>query len=136
MVAAFDLRARARSEYGFKSQTVDRALAALMHDNWIVFWRVRSSVDSYMRAVMNLAVDRVRRHALKAVGSAYLGVDVNWILEGCTGDRGWTWEQLVEKEGIGWIKEGDRVIIKKPKVKTEKKPEPAKENGQLRVSHS
>ena len=135
MVAAFDLRARARLKHAFKSQTIYRVLGALMHDNWIVFWRVRNNVDSYMRAVMNLAVDRIRRHALKAVGSAYLGVDVKWILEGCTGDRGWTWEQLVEKEGIGWLKEGDKIIIKKPRPKTQKNPEPAKENGH-RVSHS
>lgn len=136
MAAAFDLRARARSEYGFRSQTIDRTLAALMHDNWIVFWRVRNGVDSYMRAVMNLAGDRIRRHALKAVGSAYLGVEAKWILEGCTGDKGWTWEKLVERERIGWIKEGDKIIIKRVKQKTAKKPEPAKENGRETVHHS
>lgn len=136
MVAAFDLRARARSEYVFRSQTVDRVLAALMHENWIMFWRVRNGVDSYMRAVMNLAADRVRRHALKAVGSAYLGVDAKWILEGCTGDKGWTWEKLVERERIGWQKEGDKIIIKRLRQKGGKKPEPAKENGRQEEKHS
>lgn len=136
MVTAFDLRARARSEHGFRSHTVDRALAALIQDNWIMFWKVRNAVDSYMRAVMNLAVDRIRRHALKAVGSAYLDVDVKWILDGCTGDKAsWTWEKLVQTERLGWLKEGDKVIIKRPKRKSEK-PERPKENGRLTVHHS
>jgi len=116
MVAAFDLRARARKEHGFHSQTIDQVLTALMNDNWIIFWRVRKGVDSYVRAVMNWAVDRVRRHALKAVGSAYLHVHVSWIVGGCTGDDGdWTWEKLVETEKLGWQKEGDKVIIRRPK---------------------
>ncbi|KAJ6115792.1 hypothetical protein N7523_006209 [Penicillium sp. IBT 18751x] len=116
MSAAFDLRARARREHGFHSQTVDQVLTALMNDNWIVFWRVRKTVDSYVRAVMNWAVDRVRRHALKAVGSAYLNVHVSWIVGGCTGGDGdWTWEKLVETEKLGWQKEGDKVIIRRPK---------------------
>lgn len=125
MVSAFELRARARRDYDFQSQAVDRVLTALMHDNWIAFWQVRKSVDSYMRAVMNWAVDRMRRHALKAVGSAYLNVHVDWIIGGCTGDdRQWTWEELIEKENLGWQREGDKVIIKIPKVRPLPKQEP------------
>ncbi|EAW09636.1 uncharacterized protein ACLA_038470 [Aspergillus clavatus NRRL 1] len=116
MTAAFELRAHSRIQYAFQSDDVDRVLAALTHDNWIVFWRVRQQVDSAMRAVMDWAEDRVRRHALKAVGSAYLNVHVDWIVEGCTGDKKqWTWEHLVDKEGLGWQLEGDKVIIRKPK---------------------
>lgn len=122
MVAAFDLRARARAKWGFESQTVDRALAALMHDNWVVFWKVRNGVDSYMRALMNMAADRVRRHALKAIGSAYLSADVKWVLEGCTGEGdAWTWEKLVDTERLGWAREGDLIVIKRPKRRPEKK---------------
>ncbi|KAJ5095494.1 SAC3/GANP/Nin1/mts3/eIF-3 p25 [Penicillium alfredii] len=127
MVAAFELRARARKEYEFHSQTIDQLLAALMHDNWVVFWQVRKSVDSYMRAVMNWAVDGVRRHALKAVGSAYLNVHISWIVGGCTGeDEGWTWEKLVETEKLGWQREGDKIIIRRPKQRPPPNPEPAK----------
>lgn len=130
MVAAFDLRARARKDHAFQSQTIDRILAALMHDNWVVFWQLRKSVDSYFRAVMNWAVDRVRRHALKAVGSAYLNVHVSWILGGCTGDdEGWTWDKLVETEKLGWQKEGEKVIIRRPKPR----PPPSQGPGQTAV---
>ncbi|KAJ5989113.1 hypothetical protein N7481_004323 [Penicillium waksmanii] len=118
MVSAFEWRARARKEYGFQSQTIDNVLAALMHDNWVVFWQAHKSVDSYVRAVMTWAVGRVRRQALKAVGSAYLNVHVSWIVGGCTGDEeNWTWEKLVEAEKLGWEKEGDKIIIRRPKTR-------------------
>lgn len=130
MVAAFELRAYARNRYAFRSKTVDRVLAALMQDNWVVFWEVRRGVDSYVRAVMNWAADRVRRQALKAVGSAYLNVEASWVLEGCTGEDDWTWEKLVETERLGWQKEGEKVIIKRPKRKPETKLEQIKEGTQ------
>ena len=83
---------------------------------------MRNTVDSCMRVVMNWAADRMRRQALKAVGSAYLNVEAGWVLEGCTGENNWTWEKLVEVERIGWQKEGDKIIIKRPKRKPEAKP--------------
>ncbi|CAL5872565.1 uncharacterized protein PFLUO_LOCUS6829 [Penicillium psychrofluorescens] len=130
MVAAFELRARARREHGFQSQTVDDVLCALMHDNWIVFWQVRKGVDSYIRAVLDWAVDRVRRHALKAVGSAYLSVPIGWVLDGCTGhDQSWTWEKLVDTEKLGWQREGDRIIIRKPKSRPPPESLPKKTDG-------
>lgn len=124
MLAAFELRACARKEHGFQSQTVDKILAALMHDNWVVFWKLHSNVDSHVRAVMNWAADRVRRHALKAVGSSYLSVPISWILDGCTGDgQSWTWEKLVDQEKLRWEREGDRIIIKRLKQKPPPKAE-------------
>ncbi|KAF3386912.1 hypothetical protein F1880_001092 [Penicillium rolfsii] len=118
MASAFELRARARKDYAFCDKTIDQALSALMHDNWVVFWRVRKTVDSYTQAVMDWAVDRVRRHALKAIGSSYLNVHVSWIVGSCTGDdESWTWEKLVEVEKLGWEKEGEKVVIRRPKVR-------------------
>jgi hypothetical protein len=126
MAAAFELRARTRKELGFQSQTVDKVLTALIHSNWVIFWQIHNSVDSHVRAVMNWAVDRVRRHALKAVGSAYLNVHISWVLGGCTGDdRSWTWEKLAEKEKLRWEREGDKIIIKRPKQRPPPKPEPS-----------
>jgi hypothetical protein len=126
MVLAFELRARARREHAFESQTVDKVLAALIHDNWVVFWQLHNSVDSHIRAVMNWAADRVRRHALKAVGSAYISVHISWILGGCTGDeKTWTWEKLVEQEKLRWEREGDRVIIKRPRQTAPPKARPS-----------
>ncbi|KAE8382544.1 hypothetical protein BDV26DRAFT_288347 [Aspergillus bertholletiae] len=122
LVTAFELRAKARCEHAFQSPTVDRVLTALAHDNWVLFWQVRKEVDSSIRTLMNWAEDRVRRHALKAVGSAYLNVGVQWITEGCTGDNHWTWDRLVETEKLGWQKDGDKIIIRKPKPKPQPVP--------------
>ena len=122
MGTAFELRSRARKKFAsVKLKIVDRVLAALIHDNWVMFWRIKASVDSYTRAIMNWASDRVRRHALKAVGRAYLSSDLAWVVEGCTGDRGgWPWERLVEVEGLGWQKQDDRIIIKIPKRRSDR----------------
>ncbi|KAJ5338513.1 hypothetical protein N7452_005241 [Penicillium brevicompactum] len=124
LAAAFELRARARKEHAYQSHTVDKVLTALIHNNWVIFWQIHNSVDSHVRAVMNWAVDRMRRHALKAVGSAYLNAHINWILHGCTGDdQGWTWEELVEKEKLRWEREGDKIIIKRPRQRPAPKEE-------------
>ncbi|RAL15539.1 uncharacterized protein BO97DRAFT_475897 [Aspergillus homomorphus CBS 101889] len=125
--AAYELRARARRKYAFHSSVVDEALHALAHDDWVIFWRIRRGVDSNMRAVMNWAEDRVRRHALKAVGKAYLHTDIKWITEGCTGEKNLTWEKLVEMEKLGWQKEGDKIIIRRPKQKPPVNLTPIKE---------
>lgn len=117
LAAAFELRAKARRHHHFQSQDVDRILQAIAHDDWITFWRIRKEVDSSTRALMNWAEDRLRRHALKAVGKAYLSVDIAWIVEGCTGDEDWTWAKLVERENLGWERDGDRIIIRKPRLK-------------------
>ncbi|KAL1965339.1 hypothetical protein VTN77DRAFT_5776 [Rasamsonia byssochlamydoides] len=118
MAAAYALWVHARTKHGFQSVFVDRALAALMHDNWVLFWRTRKAVDGYMRAIMNWAADHVRRRALKAIGKTYMSVNVHWLVENCTGEDDWTWEKLVEKEKLGWHKEGDSIQIRKPKCKT------------------
>ncbi|KAJ5888065.1 hypothetical protein N7495_008106 [Penicillium taxi] len=120
MAAAFRLRARARQEYGFQSQNIDRVLLALIHGNWIMFWKVCKKVDSYLHAIMKWAVDRVRRNALKSVGSAYLSVPIDWVLGGCTGDdESWTWEKLAAAENLKWEREknddDDRIIIRRPR---------------------
>lgn len=118
MATAYALWARARAKHGFQCVFVERVLAALMHDNWVLFWRTRKAVDGYMRAVMNWAADDVRRRALKAIGRTYMTVNVHWLVENCTGEEGWTWEKLVETEKLGWQREGDSIRIRKPKSRT------------------
>lgn len=120
LVTAYELRQQAKLKYGFNSEIVDRVLLALTHDNWIAFWRARKDVDGYLRAVMNWSADRVRRKALKIAGSAYLSADVDWIVRGCTGEEDWTWEKLVKVEKLGWQKEGERIVIRKPKSRVQK----------------
>ena len=87
-----------------------------MHDDWISFWRIREGVDGYIRGLMGWAEDGVRRVALKAIGSTYLGVDRDWV-EKCAGTR--TWVELQEKDGVGWelSEDGKWVTIRRIKAR-------------------
>lgn len=130
MVSALELRAHARRDFAFADTEIDQALCALMHGNWVLFWRVRKNVDSSKQAVMDWAMAQMRRRALKAVGSAYLSVPVELVVGECTGyDEDWTWEKLVEHENLGWEKEGERIIIRRPKIRPPAKPETAPTGG-------
>ncbi|KAG5296830.1 PCI superfamily domain-containing protein [Histoplasma ohiense] len=123
MSAAYQLRARAKAVFGYRNNSVDSILRGIMHDDWVLFWRTKRNQNAYTKALLNWVVDSVRRRALKAVGRAYLSVDVNYLVECCAGENeGWTWEALVEKEGLGWKREGDKVLIRarKPNVESKK----------------
>ncbi|PGH17789.1 hypothetical protein AJ79_00930 [Helicocarpus griseus UAMH5409] len=113
MPAAYELRAHSRVAFGYSNTSVDRILRAIMHDDWVSFWRTKRNESEYTKALLNWAGDSIRRRALKAVGRAYLSVDVNYLVECCAGENeGWTWETLVEHEGLGWKRDGDKVIIR------------------------
>ncbi|KAK2750999.1 hypothetical protein FQN57_000074 [Myotisia sp. PD_48] len=117
--AAFDLRRVSKKEFDFHNPTLDQILSSLMRDNWICFWKVRMTVDGYTRSLMNWSVGYVRRRTLKTIARAYLSVDVSYIIECCTGKKdGCTWEDLVEQEGLGWRKEGNKVMIRVMKPPT------------------
>jgi hypothetical protein len=114
MASAYALRAKSRMSRGFENSIVDEILAAVATGNWIAFWRVRRSVDGYVRALMHWAIPTLRRNALKALGRAYMNCDLEWLLRSTTaGDM--DWEELVDRENIGWILEDSKVIIRKPK---------------------
>jgi hypothetical protein len=116
MARAFSMRSHSRLYGHYESRNVDEILGAVATGNWIAFWSVRRKVDGYVRALMQWAIPTLRRNTLKALGRAYLNCDVEWILESSTGGE-MGWEELVEKENIGWILDGGKVIIRKPKAK-------------------
>lgn len=120
--AAYELRAKSRLKSGYQSSIVDRVLSALAHDDWVLFWKAREDGDGYTRSLMDWAVDTVRRRTLKAIGRAYLMVDSEHIVRSCTGSKdGCTWEELAEREGLGWKKEGTKVIIRARKLVVDQK---------------
>ena len=116
MASAYSLRSSSRLKWGLESRIADSVLAAIATGNWVAFWRVRRRVDGYIRAVMQWHVERLRKSTLKTFGRAYMGCDVRWILASATGME-MNWEELVEKENVGWIRDGTRVTIRKPKVR-------------------
>ncbi|KAK4619583.1 hypothetical protein CLAFUW4_11516 [Fulvia fulva] len=91
---------------------VNVILQALVHNDWVRFWRVRRVVDGYQRAIMEFAVPEMRLHALKCVGKGYLQADRAFVER--SGDR--TWEELVGRDGVGWeLGEDGRVVIRRAK---------------------
>lgn len=115
--SAYGLRSTSKLRHGFESRDVDEVLNAVVTRNWVNFWRVRRKVDGYVRAVMQWAVDDMRRDTLKALGRAYMGCDLRWVLHSATGGE-MSWEDLVKNENVGWIRDGEKVIIRKPKAKS------------------
>jgi hypothetical protein len=97
--------------YKYSDRRVETVMKALVADDWVTFWRMRKSVDGYQRSVMEWADGRIRVHALKCLGRAYMRADKRFV-ERCT-ER--SWGELV-LDGVGWeLVEGDKVVIQKPK---------------------
>ena len=102
-----------KREFQHRDRKVGVVLRALVHDDWVRFWRTRRAVDGYQRAIMEFAVERIRLHALKCVGRSYLNAEKAFIER--TGDA--SWDELV-KGGVGWqLQESGNVVIRKPKPK-------------------
>jgi hypothetical protein len=117
--AAFALRYNSRVRHGYENRRVDAILHAVVTNNWIVFWRTRRIVDGYLRAMLHWHAETIRKPVLKAIGRTYMATDLNWVLSSTTGSDGsdMSWEELVQAEDVGWARDGDKVIIRKPKVR-------------------
>ncbi|GAB7362030.1 hypothetical protein MBLNU230_g2064t1 [Neophaeotheca triangularis] len=109
LVDAFAVRAAFRH----RDRRVATVLRCLVHDDWVRFWRTRQAVDGYQRALIEVAEERVRLHALKCLGRSYMSADRAFIER----MAGAAWEELV-KGGVGWQLQADgKVVIRKPKAK-------------------
>ncbi|KAK5270367.1 hypothetical protein LTR99_005751 [Exophiala xenobiotica] len=114
---AYAMRYHSRVRFGFKSRMVDNILRAVVMGDWVTFWRVRQKVDGYVRAILYWHIETQRKLALKAIGRSYLACDVHYILQS-TGGGELSWEDLVKIEDVGWMRDGNKVVIRKPKAKT------------------
>ena len=113
---AYGLRYNSRIKFGFESRMVDDVLRSIASSDWITFWRVRRMVDGYVRSILYWHLETQRKMALKAIGRSYLSCDVKWILQSAAGGE-LSWEELVKVEDVGWSREGDKAVIRKPKSK-------------------
>ena len=102
-----------RLKHGYKDRRVDMVLNALVHDNWVLFWRMRKVVDGYQKRLMEWAEDELRVQALKCLGKTYMTVDLPF-LESTTRR---TWEELQRDNRVGWELEDAKVTIRKPKAR-------------------
>lgn len=108
LARAFALRHR----YHLCDSKVNAVLRALVNDNFVSLARIRQSVDGHKAKLIEFSADNMRRRTLKVFGRAYLSVDADF-LELATGA---TFLELVEKNGVGWERDGsNKVIIRKIK---------------------
>lgn len=109
MLAAYQVK----RQYKYSDRRVEMVLRALVADNWVVFWKMRRAVDGYQKRVMEWAEEGVRLHALKCLGRGYMTAERSYV-ERCADRR---WADLVN-DGVGWeLVDGEKVIIRRPKVK-------------------
>jgi hypothetical protein len=104
-----------RKKWNYKDDKVEGVLKALVHDDFISFWRLKDRVDGHQRKLMAWAEPSVRKHALKCLGQSYLSLDKRFV-EVCGGR---SWEELKSHDGIGWELDGQRVTVRRvrPKAK-------------------
>jgi hypothetical protein len=106
---AFALRKR----WAYNDISVQGILAALVHDDWLRFWRLKGAVDGYQRRLLRWVEDDMRKHALKCIGKSYLTVDRGYVEQSC----GRAWDELQEKDGVSWEIDGQATIIRRIKKK-------------------
>jgi hypothetical protein len=113
---AYTLRYNSRMRFGYESRTTDRILRCITTADWVNFWRIRRQVDGYVRSILHWHLETQRKLALKAIGRTYMTCDVKWIIDSATGGE-MSWEELVKTEDVGWVRDGDKAIIRKPKTR-------------------
>ena len=97
------------NRWRFKDERVKGVLKALVRDDWVTFWRLKEEVDGYQRAFLGWAEERVRKHALKCLGSSYLMAEKAYVER--SGGR--SWDDLKAIDKLGWELDGDRVTIRR-----------------------
>jgi hypothetical protein len=104
-----------RNAHGLRDAAVDRALRALVTDNWVRWRAIKASVDAHRARLMDFAERGVRGHTLKAFGRSYLSVPLGY-LEAQTGAR---WAELQADYAVGWeLDDKGRVVIRKVQART------------------
>jgi hypothetical protein len=111
---AYALRYNSRIRFDYDNKNTDKLLKSIVMGDWVSFWRVRRKVDGYVRSILFWHMETQRKLSLKAIGRSYLASDIKWILESATGEE-MSWEELVETEDVGWLREGEKAVIRKPK---------------------
>lgn len=100
-----------KARFGYVDRRVEGLLQALVRGDWVGFWRAKRGVDGYQRAIVGMAEQGVRVHALKVIGKSYLTVERRWVEEAA----GKEWDGLVA-DGVGWeLEEGGRVVVRRAK---------------------
>ena len=99
----------AKCQFKYRDNQIEAVLKALAHGNWYIFWALQKVVSRREASLMEWAESRMRTHALKCLGKAYLTVDRTYLQKSMQQD----WGKLEEKDRLGWQVDGDVVQIRK-----------------------
>lgn len=98
-----------RNKHRLRDAKVDGVLRALARDDWVLWRKMKRSVDGHRAKLMDFAEPQLQAHTLKAFGRSYLSVSLDY-LEAATGA---SWSALRAQHGVGWELNGGRVVIRK-----------------------
>ena len=98
-----------KHRYSYRNHAMDLVLKALIHENWFAFWKMKMTMGVRERYLMGSADDRVRGMALKALGKAYLKIQVGYFVH-ATNSR---WGELKEQDKLGWVLDGETIILRR-----------------------
>ncbi|KAL8937408.1 MAG: hypothetical protein Q9216_004439 [Gyalolechia sp. 2 TL-2023] len=104
---------RIRNLYDHRNWRIDTVLSALVHGNWILFWKVKNEGDEYEKRLIGWADERMGNHALQCLGKSYLSIPKTYVER----YSGMTWEDLGGSKKVSWTLDGDTVVIKQVKKK-------------------
>lgn len=93
----------------YKDLKIEAILKAVVHGNWCDFWKLQGLVQTHQRHLMQWAENEMRAHALGCIGKGYLSVDKEFLEKAVRS----AWEEVEEKDGLGWRLDGDVVTIRK-----------------------
>ena len=99
--------------YNYDGNQVEAVIKASVHGDWFSFWKIEPMVTLYQRCLMDWKADQMRSLAVECLAKSYLSVDRTY-LERAVHCR---WEELVERNSVGWQLEGEAVIIRRIKAK-------------------
>ena len=103
----------ARKRWDFRDTRVEAVIKAIVHDDWVSYWRIRAVVDGYQRKILGWVEDGMRKHALKCIGRTYLTVEKDYV-ERCAGR---SFDELREHDHVGWELEGKMITVRRIRVK-------------------
>lgn len=104
---------KVKHDYKYSDRKVDRVVYALVHDDWFVFWMVQRKVDGHVRTLMSWSEGQMRMHALKCLARSYFTAEKDFVERSTNLE----WTALVKDMEVGWELDGDKVTIRRPKVR-------------------
>lgn len=88
---------------------VEGILKALVRDDWVLWRKMKRTVDGYLCRIMEFSEGHMKAHVLKAFGRSYLSVEVEYLERSTLSG----WQELREKFGVGWELKDGKVVIRK-----------------------